>query len=51
MINDDINTKPLNSNNQENKPARPDDRGNIQIDCYVRISDPATQKTLVEVRE
>ena len=35
----------------DKKPASADDRGNIQIDCYVRISDPNTQETLVEVRE
>lgn len=32
-------------------PKKPDDRGNIHIDGYVKISDPATGKVLVEVRE
>jgi hypothetical protein len=29
---------------------KPDDRGNIQIDCYLRIIDPNTQKVLLESR-
>ena len=45
------NSNTLNQNEVVKKPTSPDDRGNIQIDCYVRISDPKTQETLVEVRE
>lgn len=36
----------------ENKISRiPDDKGNIQIDSFVKIFDPNTQEVLVEVRE
>ena len=50
-MNIDTNSNTLNTQRADSKPARPDDRGNIQIDCYVRISDPNTQETLVELRE
>ena len=47
----DTNSNTENTNPVAAMPSRPDDRGNIQIDCYVRISDPTTQEILVEVRE
>jgi hypothetical protein len=47
----DNNSNTLNPNEVAKKSTLPDDRGNIQIDCYVRILDPKTQETLVEVRE
>jgi hypothetical protein len=46
--------------NQSNQPItptenrivrKPDDKGNIQIDSFVKIFDPNTQEVLVEVRE
>lgn len=29
---------------------KPDDRGNIQIDCHVRIFDPNTKQVMLESR-
>jgi len=49
-MNTDTNSNTLNKQAGQ-PPAHPDDRGNIQIDCYVRISDPNTQEILVEARE
>ena len=49
MISDTI----KNSQKEQEKtaqPARPDDQGNIQIDCHLRIMDPNTKKVLVETR-
>ena len=33
------------------RPQRPDDAGNIVISGFVRISDPETKETILEVRE
>jgi hypothetical protein len=40
---------------QENQPQasqakKPDDKGNIQIDCHVKIYDPNTKQVIVETR-
>ena len=29
---------------------KPDDKGNIQIDCHLRIFDPNTKKVILETR-
>jgi hypothetical protein len=31
--------------------TRPDDEGNVQIDGFVRIFDPNSKETILEVRE
>lgn len=42
---------PLPTTNIAPKPQRPDDAGNIVISGFVRISDPETKETILEVRE
>lgn len=43
-------------NMQEKQPEaqardkKPDDLGNIQIDCHIKIYDPKTQQVLLETR-
>jgi hypothetical protein len=32
------------------KDKKPDDKGNIQIDCHVKIYDPESQQVLLETR-
>ena len=51
MINEDKD-KPSNTNKVEpQQPSKkPDDLGNIQIDCYVKIFDPNSQEVMMESR-
>jgi len=46
------NTKPnqvVSSQNKE-KPQRPNEKGNVSVQAFMRIFDPKTQKTFVEGR-
>lgn len=44
---DDKQTQPQDTTNH----SKPDDQGNILIDGFIRIHDPNTNETLLEVRE
>jgi hypothetical protein len=37
--------------NNEPRDKKPDEGGLVQIDAYVKITDPNTKETLVEIRE
>jgi len=50
MNNDKQNTQPYQTAPTA-KSSVPDDKGNIVISGFVRISDPQTEKTILEVRE
>lgn len=50
-----MNSEPIKNpeepkNMQTNQQKKPDDLGNIQIDCHVKIFDPNTKEVLVETR-
>lgn len=50
-MNSDTKKNPEESKNmQPQQQKKPDDLGNIQIDCYVKIFDPNTKEVLVETR-
>ena len=49
MTNDDKNIKNEDQAELTNS-KRPDDKGNIQIDCHVKIFDPNSQETIMESR-
>lgn len=35
---------------QNEKPRRPNDKGNVNVQAFIRIFDPTTKKTYVEGR-
>jgi hypothetical protein len=43
-------TKPVATATQQERPRRPNETGTISVQAHFRISDPATQKTIVEGR-
>ena len=46
------NTMPKQANNLQNKEQqkRPNEKGNVSVQAFMRIFDPKTQKTYVEGR-
>ena len=42
--------KPVTTAPQQERPRRPNETGTISVQAHFRISDPATQKTIVEGR-
>jgi len=43
-------TKPVATAPQQERPRRPNETGTISVQAHFRISDPVTQKTIVEGR-
>lgn len=37
-------------NNKDQKVKKPDDRGIVQVDCFVKVYDPETKEIFVEKR-
>jgi hypothetical protein len=42
--------KPVATAPQQERPRRPNEMGTISVQAHFRISDPVTQKTIVEGR-
>ncbi len=42
--------KPVATAPQQERPRRPNETGTISVQAHFRISDPTTQKTIVEGR-
>lgn len=41
----------MQNNEQENKPSKPNEEGQILIDEHVKIFDPATGEVILDKRE
>lgn len=49
MKNKDMPVKEEDQPSQK-RVSQPDDQGNIQIDCHIKIFDPNTKETILESR-
>lgn len=50
MSNTQENPKGTQTNNNQQQPSRPNEKGTISVQAHMRIFDPKTQKTFVEGR-
>lgn len=50
MTNEDKNANQTVNSDVKTPSKKPDDLGNIQIDCYVKIFDPNTEEVMMESR-